>query len=386
MRLEEVRNTFTELYGEGESSSFYSPGRVNLIGEHTDYNGGYVLPCALSLGTYGVARKRQDNILRLASTNFGGRPVEINLRSLAYNHEHKWVNYLLGVVREFRELGISLSGVDLLISGNISNSAGLSSSASVELLMSIVLDSLFDCKIPRLELVKLSQRAENEFVGVKCGILDQFAVGMGKKDMAMLLDCASLDCTYIPVALGGYSLVIANTNNPRGLAGSKYNKRRSQCEAAVDMLSRNLDIKLLGELTPEIFERNKHLISDEVILKRAQHVVYEIQRTKQAAQRLTNGDLAAFGKLMDQSHDSLCDLYEVTGFALDTMVYAARNQEGVLGSRMTGGGFGGCTVNLVADEHVPAFTKNVTREYKEKTGIAPEFYIADIDDGARRID
>jgi len=386
MQLEEIKRTFAELYGEGEVLSFHSPGRVNLIGEHTDYNGGYVLPCALSLGTYGIARKRQDSLLRLASTNFGIRPVEFDLKHPVYSSEHKWANYFLGVAYEFNKLGCNFSGVDLLVSGNLSSNAGLSSSASIELLMSVVLDCLYECKIPMTELVMLSQRAENDFVGLKCGIMDQFAVGMGKKGMAMLLDCATLNCEYIPVKLAGHSLVIANTNSPRSLADSKYNERRVQCEAAVDMLRARLNIELLGEISTEMFEEHKYLITDETILKRAQHVVYEIERTKQAAQCLIDDDLVAFGKLMNESHNSLSALYEVAGFALDAMVYAARKQDGVLGSRMTGGGFGGCTVSLVREDCVPAFIKNVAFDYEEKTSLVPEFYIADIGDGTRRID
>jgi len=386
MNLDEVKKQFVKLYGEGEFLSFHSPGRVNLIGEHTDYNGGYVFPCALTLGTYGIARKRQDNILRLASTNFAGEPIEITLDTIVYNQEHKWVNYLLGVVDEFLKLGIDLKGVDLLISGNMSSNAGLSSSASVELLMSVVLNTLFECELSMIDLVKLSQRAENQFVGVSCGIMDQFAVGMGQKNKAMLLNCMSLEYRHVPVVLDGYCLVIGNTNNPRGLANSKYNERRNQCEQAVKMLNKELDIKLLGDITPQEFEAHKHLITDETILKRAKHVIYEIQRTIEAVASLEKGNLQVFGKLMNESHDSLANLYEVTGYALDTMAYIAREQKGVLGSRMTGGGFGGCTVSLVREDCVDAFIDNVGQLYKEKTDIYADFYIANIGGGACCLD
>jgi len=362
--------------------TFHSPGRVNLIGEHTDYNGGHVFPCALSLGTYGVARRRGDKRLRFASTKFGSVPVELDLDNVVYNKEHEWVNYLLGVIVEFQKLGHELSGVDLLISGNMSSNAGLSSSASVELLMSVILNTLFDCKIPMVEQVKLSQRAENQFVGVSCGIMDQFAIGMGKADRAMLLDCTTLACRYIPIILGDHSLVISNTNSPRSLSDSKYNERRAECETA----ARELGVTLLCELTPEQFEAEAHQITDPIILKRAKHVIYENQRTLTAAHYLEQGDLAAFGKLMNESHISLRDLYEVTGTALDTLAEAAWIQPGVLGSRMTGAGFGGCTVSLVKNAHIEAFIKRVGQIYQEKTGLEATFYVANIGDGTRRLD
>ena len=382
MNLEALRAQFIDLYGPGECLIFHSPGRVNLIGEHTDYNGGHVFPCALSLGTYGVARKRQDQRLRFASTKFDGAPVELSLDNVSYNKEHEWVNYLLGVVFEFQKSGHELSGVDLLISGNISSNAGLSSSASIELLMSVALNTLFDCKIPMVEQVKLSQRAENQFVGVSCGIMDQFAIGMGKQDRAMLLDCTTLECSYIPIMLGDHSLVISNTNSPRSLSDSKYNERRAECETA----ARQLGVKLLCELTPEEFEVQAHQIPDPIILKRAKHVIYENQRTLAAAQYLEQGDLAVFGKLMNESHISLRDLYEVTGTALDTLAEAAWIQPGVLGSRMTGAGFGGCTVSLVENTHIDTFIEQVGQIYQEKTGLEATFYVANIGDGTRRLD
>jgi len=381
MNLEELRSQFTELYGPGECFTFHSPGRVNLIGEHTDYNGGYVFPCALSLGTYGVARKRQDSRLRFFSTKFGGAPVELSLDAVVYNKENEWVNYLLGVIFEFRKLGFDLSGLDLLIAGNVSSNAGLSSSASVELLMCVILDTLFSCKMPMVELVKISQRAENAFVGVSCGIMDQFAIGMGRKDRAMLLDCKTLSHKYIPIVLQSHSLVISNTNSPRSLAGSKYNERRAECETA----ARYLGVALLCDLTTSEFEAISHQISDLTALKRAKHVIYENQRAIEGAAYLEKGDLAAFGKLMNESHKSLRALYEVTGFNLDTLAEAAWQQPGVLGARMTGAGFGGCTVSLVENEHIDAFIKQVGQYYQEKTGLTADFYVANIGDGARRV-
>jgi galactokinase len=383
MQISELKQQFARLYGDGDFQIFHSPGRVNLIGEHTDYNGGYVFPCALTLGTYGIAKKRRDDILRLASANFKGQMLEIGLDAVVYDKKFGWGNYLLGVVDQFQKMGIKIGGLDVLISGDMPANAGLSSSASVEMLMAVIINTLYDCGLPMIELVKLSQRAENQFVGVNCGIMDQFAVGMGKKDAAMLLDCMTLDFDYIPVVLGGYCLVISNTNSPRSLVDSKYNERRGECEKAAGMLRENLDIQLLGDITPEDFEANKHLITDETILKRATHVIYEIGRTKEAAARLAAGDLAAFGRLMYDSHNSLAKLYEVTGRALDTMVDAAKKQDGVLGSRMTGAGFGGCTISLVKRDHVDDFIENVGREYAQKTGIGADFYIAGIGDGAR---
>jgi len=382
MNLEALRAQFTDLYGPGEILTFHSPGRVNLIGEHTDYNGGHVFPCALSLGTYGVARKRQDQKLRVASTKFDSAPVELSLDSVTYNKEYEWVNYLLGIVFEFQKLGHELSGVDLLISSDMSSNAGLSSSASIELLMSVVLNTLFDCNIPMVELVKLSQRAENQFVGVNCGIMDQFAVGMGKQDRGMLLDCTTLECRYIPIVLGDHSLVISNTNSPRSLSGSKYNERRAECETAAQLLG----VNLLCELTPEEFEARAHQITDPIALKRAKHVIYENQRCLDAAECLEQGNLLAFGKLMNESHISLRDLYEVTGTALDTLAEAAWAQPGVLGSRMTGAGFGGCTVSLVENAHVDTCIEQVGRIYQEKTGIEAAFYVAKIGDGTRRLE
>lgn len=382
MDVTALRAQFIEQYGPGPCYGFHSPGRVNLIGEHTDYNGGYVFPCALSLGTYGVARKRQDRVLQIVSTKFGGAPVSFGLDQVVYSKEHEWVNPFLGVVAEFQALGHTLGGVDLLIAGDMPSSAGLSSSASVELLMSVVLNTLFSCGVPMIEMVKLSQRAENQFVGVNCGIMDQFSIGMGKKDRAMLLDCATLDFRYIPVVLGAHSLVISNTNSPRELTDSKYNERRAECETAAGQLG----VGLLCELDAAAFEAKAHLITDPVVFNRAKHVIYENQRTVEAAACLEAGDLEMFGTLMNESHVSLRDLYEVTGIELDTLAEAAWAVPGVLGSRMTGAGFGGCTVSLVENQHIDTFIRQVGQIYQEKTGLQADFYVADIGDGTRGLD
>ncbi len=385
MNIGEVQKKFTEIYGgDGEILSFHAPGRVNLIGEHTDYNGGYVFPCALSFGTYAVARRRSDNLLRMASTNFDLR-AECPTDSISRDDKYGWANYLLGMADQIQKNGAQLSGLDILIDGNIPNGAGLSSSASIELVMGVALNELNGLGLDMLTLVKLAQKAENQFIGVNCGIMDQFAIGMGKKDSAMLLDCRTLAYEYVPVKLAGHSLVIGNTNYRRGLSDSKYNERRAECERAVEFLKAGLKLDVLCDITAEEFEANKALITDKTVLKRAVHVVYENKRTKDAVTLLRAGDLAAFGGLMNASHDSLRDYYEVTGAALDTMVEYARMVDGVVGARMTGAGFGGCTISIVKDGAVKDFVDFVGMSYEKTTGLKPEFYVADVGDGAKRV-
>lgn len=389
MELKEVKSKFLEVFGadnvENEIRSYHSPGRVNLIGEHTDYNGGYVFPCALSFGTYAVARKRNDFIMKFASTNFDLK-VEVDLNDNKYVKEHDWTNYTKGVVDQFVKNGSNISGFEVMFSGNIPNGAGLSSSASLELAMSVVLNDLFDLNYSMINMVKLSQKAENEFVGLNCGIMDQFAVGMGKKDNAMFLNCLSLEYEYAPVVLNGAKIVIANSHKRRGLADSKYNERRSECEKAVEDLKKIMNIECLADVSVEEFEKNKLTIENEVCRKRAEHVVYEDDRTLKAVKMLQEGKIDEFGKLMNASHDSLRDLYEVTGLELDTLVEEARKIEGTIGSRMTGAGFGGCTVSIVKDDYIDKFIDEVGKNYKAKTGLTAEFYVAEIGDGAKRID
>jgi len=365
---------------------FFAPGRVNLIGEHTDYNGGHVFPCALTFGTYAVAHKRQDSRLRLYSQNFGDTGIiETDIDSLIFDKAHDWANYPKGIVKTFRDAGYRIdSGFEIMFLGNIPNGAGLSSSASIELVTSVALDGLFDLKADMLDMVRLSQRSENLFNGVNCGIMDQFACGMGRKDRAMLLDTTTLEYQYVPVSLEGVSIVIANTNKRRGLADSKYNERRSQCEAALASLQQKLDIASLGDLTEEEFEENKQLIKGEVERKRARHAVYENLRTIAAVEALNRCDIAGFGQLMNASHISLRDDYEVTGAELDTLVSAAW-ENGAIGSRMTGAGFGGCTVSLVSNAGLEAFIETVGRAYLDKIGYKADFYVATIGDGARQI-
>lgn len=376
---------FMARYG-GDNESllcFFAPGRVNLIGEHIDYNGGYVLPCALDFGTYAIVRKRDDNLVKMATLNFDLR-VTLNINDITYQEEHGWTNYSKGVIKAFQDKGHIIGGYEVLYYGNIPNSSGLSSSASLEVLTAVIINALYNCKETMIDMVKLSQKAENEFVGVNCGIMDQFVVGMGKKEHAILLDCNTLDYQYVPLELGDYKLVIANTRKRRDLADSKYNERRNECERALADLNKKLNITNLCELNEEVFNQNESLIHNPVIRKRAKHVVCENDRVKAAVSILNKGELKAFGQLMIASHNSLRDLYEVTGDALDIMVEEALKIEGVIGSRMTGAGFGGCTVSLVKASVIDTFTKEVGKAYKERTGLEGEFYIAGVGHGAGR--
>ena len=378
---------FAELFGNSDGVNFYfSPGRVNLIGEHTDYNGGHVFPCSLTLGTYGAARKREDRKIHFYSMNldsFG--VVEASLDDLTNKKEYNWANYPLGVVWAFAEKGHPISsGFDMVIWGNIPNGSGLSSSASVEVVTGVALRDLFGYDdISMIDIALFGQYSENNFNGVNCGIMDQFAIAMGKKDQAIFLDTSDLSYTYAPIKLADEKIVIACSNKKRGLGDSKYNERRAECEEALAELQTKLDIKALGELSEEEFEANKDLIKSEVRQRRAKHAVYENQRTLKAVDALKAGNLEEFGKLMNASHVSLRDDYEVTGIELDTLVENAWEQEGVIGSRMTGAGFGGCTVSIVKTDCVDKFIENVGKAYLEKIGYAADFYVVEIGDGGR---
>lgn len=385
--LEKLYNKFKNLFGYEAESKFFAPGRVNLIGEHTDYNGGHVFPCAIHKGTYALVKKRDDKKFRMYSENFENLGIiEFLLDNLVNEKKHKWVNYPKGVVKMFIEAGYKIdSGFDVLFYGNIPNGSGLSSSASIEIVTSIILKDLYHLDIDMVEMVKLSQKAENQFIGVNSGIMDQFAVGMGKKDNAILLDCNTLKYSYAPVILKDEVLVIGNTNKKRGLADSKYNERRAECEEALKDLQKELDIQSLGELSVEEFNKSEKLIKNEINRKRAKHAVYENQRTIKAQKELMEGNLEEFGRLMNESHVSLRDDYEVTGIELDTMVEIAWNQEGVIGSRMTGAGFGGCTISIVKKDAVDKFIANVGKEYKERVGLNADFYIVNISDGAKKL-
>ena len=385
--MKQLEQKFQEVFGVPAEKQFFAPGRVNLIGEHTDYNGGNVFPCAIDKGTYGLVKKRDDRKFRMYSENFADLGVmEFTLDELTNDKKHDWANYPKGVIKMFLEAGQKIdSGFDILFSGNIPNGAGLSSSASIEMLTAIVLKDLFHLSIDPVEMAQLGKKTENLFIGVNSGIMDQFAVAMGKKDHAILLDCNTLKYDYVPVVLKDEVIVIANTNKRRGLADSKYNERRAECDEALAELQTKLPIKALGELSIEQFEANKDLIKSPVRQKRAKHAVYENQRTLKAQKELSAGNLAEFGKLMNQSHISLRDDYEVTGVELDTLAALAWEQPGVVGSRMTGAGFGGCTVSIVKKDRVDDFIKNVGEAYKNKIGYAADFYIASVSDGAKKL-
>ena len=381
---------FAELFGNADGAHFYfSPGRVNLIGEHTDYNGGHVFPCALTIGTYLLAKKREDTKLRFYSMNFPDAGLmESSLEDLVWKKQAGWTNYPKGVMWAFREKGYQVDcGFDILLFGNIPNGSGLSSSASVELATGVMLRDMFGHQgLTMIDLSLIGQFAENNFNGVNCGIMDQFAIAMGKKDEAIFLDTSDLSYQYAPLKLQGARIVIACSNKKRGLGDSKYNERRAECEEALRELQTKLSINSLGELTEEEFEANKDLIADPVRRRRAKHAVYENQRTVEAVKALQQGDIAAFGQLMNASHVSLRDDYEVTGIELDTLAEEAWKCEGVIGSRMTGAGFGGCTVSIVETDKIDAFIDRVGTAYKEKIGYGADFYVVDIGDGARCLD
>ena len=385
--MKPLEQKFKEVFGKDAEQQFFAPGRVNLIGEHTDYNGGNVFPCAIDRGTYGLVSKRADRTFRMYSENFADLGVmEFTLDELVNDKKHDWANYPKGVIKMFVEEGFKIdSGFDFLVSGNIPNGAGLSSSASIEMLTGIVLKDLFHLSIDPIAMALLGKKVENLFIGVHSGIMDQFAIAMGKKDHAILLDCNTLKYDYVPVVLKDEVIVIANTNKRRGLADSKYNERRAECDEALAELQTKLPIKALGELSIEEFEANKDLIKSPIRQKRAKHAVYENQRTLKAQKELSAGNLAEFGKLMNQSHISLRDDYEVTGVELDTLAALAWEQPGVVGSRMTGAGFGGCTVSIVKKDKVDDFIKNIGEAYKNKIGYAADFYIAAVSEGARKL-
>lgn len=390
MMKKKLFDMFAELFGDSEGARFYfSPGRVNLIGEHTDYNGGHVFPCALTLGTYGAARKREDNKIHFYSMNLDSFDVvEASLDDLTNKKEYNWANYPLGVVWAFKEKGHTItSGFDMVIWGNIPNGSGLSSSASLEVLTGVILTDLFEIKdLSMTDLALIGQYSENNFNGCNCGIMDQFAVAMGKKDHAIFLDTSDLSYEYAPCVLDGAKIVITNSKVKHSLVDSAYNDRRNECAAALKALQSELDIQALGDLTPEEFEAHKFLIKDEIPLQRAKHAVYENQRTIDAVTALKAGDIERFGKLMNQSHISLRDDYDVSCEEIDILVDLAWKIPGVLGSRITGGGFGGCTVSIVKNESVDTFIETIGKTYLEKVGHEAEFYTVDIGDGASRLD
>ena len=384
-----LMETFLKLYGEGgEVRTYFAPGRVNLIGEHTDYNGGHVFPCALTLGTYGLARKREDRTLRFYSVNFEKLGVvETSLDDLVPHKEASWTNYPKGVMWAFEKRGYRLDhGLDILIWGNIPNGSGLSSSASLEVLTGVILKDIFGFdQVSMVDIALIGQDAENNFNGCNCGIMDQFASAMGKKDHAIFLDTNTLNYEYAPVVLEDAKIVITNSKVKHSLVDSAYNDRRNESETALRELQTEVEIQTLGDLTEEEFEMHKNAIKDPIRQKRAKHAVYENQRTIHAVEALKNNDVELFGKLMNASHQSLRDDYEVSCEEIDILVDLAQAMPGVLGSRITGGGFGGCTVSIVKNDAVDTFIDTVKKGYKDKCHKTAEFYVVEVGDGAHRL-
>ena len=387
MTYRELINKFIEIYGgdDKEIRIFEAPGRVNLIGEHTDYNGGYVFPAALTLSTVVVARKRTDDVVKLAATTLPDR-VTASTKTLDNYRTLPWGNYQLGVAYIMQQEGYTIPGCELLYHGTIPFGGGLSSSASIEVATAIALSKLANEDLDPVQAALIGQKAENTYVGMNCGIMDQFASAMGKKDCAILLDCSTLEYRHVPLNLGGHKIVIINTNKPRRLVESKYNERRAQCEAAFAALRTRLPgLKSLCALTPEQLEQNKDLIADETVYRRARHAIAENARTLQAVDALERNNLALFGKLMNASHESLRDDYEVTGKELDAIYDAGVVCGGVVGIRMTGAGFGGCAVAIVHGDAIVGFEEQVGRDYEAKTGYKASFYVSDIGDGGREV-
>jgi len=393
MEVKEMIREFISLYGgtEDDLRVFASPGRVNMIGEHTDYNGGYVFPAALKMRTTIVMRKRNDNIVRLKATDLD-TIVEADINKLDSYKGIEWGDYQIGVMYMLQQAGYDICGADMLYDDTVPHGGGLSSSAAIEVSTALCFATLSNEKngitkeIDMIEMAKIGQKAEHEYAGVNCGIMDQFASAMGKENCAIFLDCKDLSFKHVPLVLTGKKIVIANTNKKHALGASKYNERRSECEAGFAILKEAMPEKnCLGEISLDEFEAHKHLITDEIILKRVRHVITEDDRVLKAIDALTAGDIPTFGALMNSSHDSLRDDYEVTGFELDTMVDEARKIKGVLGSRMTGAGFGGCTVSIVEEESVDEFIRTVGENYEAKTGLRPDFYVTEPGDGGKEI-
>ena len=386
MKLEELKSAFEAAYQQSATDVFFSPGRVNLIGEHTDYNGGFVFPCALSFGTYLLMAPNNEQKINFRSLNVE-EVYSLELTQLTTPLPNKaWANYPLGVLAQFVKRGVAIEkGYDILFWGNVPAGAGLSSSAAMEVVTAFAFNEILGTNYDRTELAKIGQASEHEFAGVMCGIMDQFASSQGKKDHAIYLNCDTLEFDLVPVQLDGIKVVVSNTHSPHHLDSGAYNDRVRQCQLAVEQISAVRPIKNLAELSQADFEQVESAITDPIAYRRARHVVGEVQRTKDAVEALQKGDIITFGELMTQSHISLRDDYEVTGLQLDSLAEAAWKVEGVLGSRMTGGGFGGCTASLVRDEAIPAFIEQVGKEYTEKTGLKADFYIAEIGDGAHRV-
>lgn len=385
--IEQLKDNFYKLFGKTEVEIYFAPGRVNLIGEHTDYNGGHVFPCAIDKGTYLLSHKRDDHLIQFYSENFRDHGIiKIDLSHLIYDINDDWANYPKSVFKVLMNAGYIIDqGFDLYFYGNIPNGAGLSSSASIELVTAVMLDDQFEFKLSHIALAKYCQKAENQFIGVNCGIMDQFAIGMGKENHAVLLNTSTLQYQYAPLNLSDYNIIVTNTNKRRSLADSKYNERRGECEKALKLLQESVNILSLGDLSTEEYDEISYIIKDKVIQRRAKHAVYENQRTLQAKTALENEDLVMFGQLMNESHISLRDDYEASGPELDTLVSLAWKEQGVIGSRMTGAGFGGCTVSIVQKKFTEQFKANIENVYEKLIGYKPSFYLINVADGARKL-
>jgi len=385
--IEYLQQRFLDEFGSADNAPlrFFAPGRVNLIGDHTDYTGGFVFPCGIDHGSLLLVRRTHNNQYRFASTNINYK-AQLSQDQLGQTYGDHWINYPLGVLDQFKQLGIALDGLDCLYSGNVPNAAGLSSSASIEVVTAFALNKMFDADLELMELAKLSQAAENDFVGMQCGIMDQFAVTMARRDHAMMLDCSTLKHRHVPLQLGDYAIVLANTNQRRELNESAYNERVGECARALQLLQRELSVSQLGEVTPEQLNQHHQLLADDPIaMARATHVAEENARVKAAVPALEQGDLAAFGKLMLASHASLRDQFAVSSEPLNCLVAIASEQEGVLGSRLTGGGFGGCTVNIVQRSKIDSFETIVGERYQKATELTADFYTIYPGDGVREL-
>ncbi|MFH1905575.1 MAG: galactokinase [bacterium] len=384
--IKNIKNTYQEFFKKDSQDllTVSAPGRINLIGEHTDYNGGFVLPIAIDRNIYIAGTKRNDRIIRVYSINYD-QDVQFDIDSIQFNKEKMWVNYMGGVLNSLLEIKADINGADIVFGGDIPEGAGLSSSAALEVATAYFFKTLFDLEISSIEMIKLCQRAENKFVGVNCGIMDQFVSMLGKKDHALFLDCRDLSYKNILLKLEGFNVVVCNTNVKRELASSEYNKRRATCERAVSSLKRFLpQIETLRDVSIEEFEKYKDSL-DEIAQKRCKHVLYENRRVLNAVNALGKNDILEFGRLMNESHESLKSDYEVSCFELDIMVDIARSINGVIGARMTGGGFGGCTVNIVKKDVIDKFVRVVSKEYQKRTGIKSQIYICNPENGAREM-
>lgn len=387
MKILDIVGPNKEFLGSLETNNYFCPGRVNLIGEHIDYHGGEVFPTGINLGTYAFVTKREDNEFHFLSENFRTYgPKVANLSDLSYKSEDNWANYAKGMLEKYVSLGHKIDhGLNILIYGNLPNGAGLSSSASLEVLIGTVLRDEFQLNIDMIDIVQYAKEVENNYIGVNCGIMDQFAVGMSKKDKAIYLNTNTLDYSFVPLELGEYTLVITNTNKKRSLSESKYNERRIECDLGIAKLKENaIEFDFLCDLSVEDFNSFQNIFKDLIVKNRIKHAIFENDRTKKAVESLKNGDFIEFGNLMNQSHDSLRDLYEVSCKELDVLVDSFR-RHGATGSRMTGAGFGGCTINLVKTDIVNEVIKNVKEDYIREIGYEASFYLVETSNGARSL-